>query len=265
MKQLFLPESLYGVDLDMTHKKLSVFYESQTSITGKVTRLDSENRVLEVLIGRNLIGYIPFYEATIYPIYKCNGNLSPNIYSLVGKTIRAKIINLETDNIILSRKENMLEALSYIKEQERIEYATITGMSRYMAFFDIGAGILGRCYGKNYTNILYDNIKDIGLDKGDIIPVSIISFNQENKNFELSRINNLPSVFEELNRNDIISGTISGPVNDPDNIGYFVDIDNSDIVGIVDSHDMFQKGDKIVCNIKKITEKGPKLILMQTI
>ena len=265
MTQLFLPESLYGIDLDMTYKKLSVFYESKTSITGKVTRLDSENRVLEVLIGRNLIGYIPFYEATIYPINKCNGNLSPNIYALVGKTIRAKIINLEIDNIILSRKENMLEALSYIKEQEKIEYASITGMSRYMAFFDIGAGVLGRCYGKNYTNILYDNIRDIGLDKGDIISVSIISFDQENKNFELSRIDNLPSAFEVLKRNDVISGTISGPVNDPNQIGYFVDIDHSDHVGIVDSPDILEKGDKVVCNVKRVTEKGPKLSLMQKI
>ena len=71
---------MYHIDLKMTRKKLSVFYENKSPITGRVIRLDFKNQLLEVNIGGDIIAKMPFEESTIYPTFKEDGSLSPNIF-----------------------------------------------------------------------------------------------------------------------------------------------------------------------------------------
>ena len=265
-KQIFLPEALYGIDSEMTYNKLYIYYKTNTSVTCKVLRSDSKNQLLEVDLGGNLTGIIPFELSTIYQIY--NGtSLSPNIFSLVGKNVRAKIqkFDFENNTIILSRKESMLEAFEILKDTTQIDFAVITGFSKSSAFVDIGAGITGKSTEKAFSSIIFNNIEEIGINKGDIISVTVLSCDEETKRFELSRVDALPQINNFLSRDDHILCTVLAPI-DSEKTGYFVSIDKNNFKGIVDSpYEELFPGDKIVAIIKRNTLKGTKLNLVEKI
>ena len=125
--QLFLPESTFSVDSNMTFDRLLKAFQDHESITGTVTRLYSQTNTLEVDLGGGLMGSLPIDEFTIYPIYReYTHELSPNVSMLIGETIRARIIDINgPENIVLSRKENMQEALEYFKQKFICEQKTI--------------------------------------------------------------------------------------------------------------------------------------------
>lgn len=266
MKQKFLPESMYRVDWNMTNEKLFSFYQNNSSITGIVKRINFEKKVLEINLGGNVTGTLPFTLSTIYPIYQQNGNLSPNVYSLNGKRIQSKIRCITSNAIILSRKDNMLEALESLKKETFIDVASIVGYSRLSAFFDIGAGIIGRSYGKSFCHNKFQNATDVGLEIGSILPVKILSYIESDKHFDLSRVEALPPAQNILYKNDEILCKVFGPVGDKENIGYFVGIFNNCFCGIVDSPSVIlHYGDEILARVKRITPKGVKLIFLARI
>lgn len=261
MKQTFLPESFHSVEPTMTYEKLSNSYENNLTVTGEVLRLDPQTRTLCVQLGNNLFGNIPFEEATIYSTYKKNGSLSPYVYALTGKKIRAKIKCFSDSEIILSRKDNMLIALEHLKNQKHISLASITGFSKVSAFLDIGAGIVGKCYGRNFFNAQFSNAKDIGLILNDVISVDVISFSEYTNYFELSRVSALPPIKNVLKENDCVRCKVFGkPSGDNTNFGYFVGIYHNSFCGIVDSpYIKLKYGDEIIARIKSITPLGPRL------
>lgn len=266
MKQEFLPESMYDVDLDMTYEKISYFHENNLSLTGFVKEISTKKRILEVNLGGGLTGILPFTLSTIYTLYQPNGYLSPNVHSLYRKKIRFKIFHIDSNNIILSRKASMLEALESLKKESFIQYASITGFSRTSAFLDIGAGIIGKSYGKEFCRNLFSNAKDVGLKLGNIISVKILSYIESEKHFELSRVAALPPVQSILRKNSQVTCKVFGPVNDKEGIGYFVGIFNNSFCGIVDSpYVTLHYGDEISAIVKKITPKGVKLLFVKKI
>ncbi len=257
MAQLCLPESVYEPDSNMNYQKLIAFYESNITITGNVLRLNSSAQLLEVELGNGFMGVMSFEDSTIYPIFKEDGTPSPNLYQLVGKNINVKIINMEDGNIFLSRRKNMLEALEFLKNEKEIRFATVTAFSKLSAFFDIGAGIIGRAYSKDFSNVKYKNIKDIGVEVGEMLPVNIISFFEEENKFNLSRVNALPSSEDFYSEGDVVTAKVFDRVTeDEDEIGYYVLIDKR-FCGIVDSSNIkLEYGDTISVFIKHIKENG---------
>lgn len=260
-KQFYLPESMHEIDSTMDRQKLLSIYKNNQSIIGKITRLNSKDQVFEVNLGGGLIGIMPVEYSTIYQIYKGDNKFSYNIITLVGKIIQAKIMSLDNNIILLSRKENMLEAIEVIKELSEINFASITSFSTASAFIDIGAGILGRCFTYNFANTIFKDAKDVGFKKGDIIPVKIIAFQNEINCFELSAVDTFSRLPDILNEKDIVTCKVFGSLED--GIGYYVLIDNK-YVGIVDSP--FYKlmyGNEISAIIRRMTDKGPRLKLVE--
>lgn len=258
LQQDFLPESMYTIDSSMTYEKLCCFYKEGTTITGNVRRINSSLKVIEVELGNGHLGFMSFEEATIYPLYKPNGEISPNLYSLVGKTIRAKIIDFDSSNQspLLSRKCHILDALTFLKNETDFINATITGFSKHSAFFDIGAGIMGRSNTKAFSVTRFRDIRDIGFNVGDIVPVQIISFIEEETKFDVSRIAALPSVFDILSVGDVVTAKVFEQLNDEQKNGYHIQVDKK-FDGIVDSPDIALKyGDTITVFIKKIKDDG---------
>lgn len=265
----FLPESLYNIDSTMTYEKLYDFYESRTTLTGKVRRLNSQERLMEVELGNGFLSFMSFEEATIYPISRPDGTFSPNLYHLVGKTIRAKIIGFDHSNKtpFLSRKENMLEALPFLKGQtNEFINASISSFSKHSAFFDMGAGIMGRASTMDFSAARFRDIRDLGFKIGDIIPIQIISFLEEENKFNVSRVATLPSVFDVLSEGDVVTAQVFDKVNDDEQIGYYILVDQT-FTGIVDSPDIELKyGDMITVFIKKIKTDGKlKVTLVKNI
>lgn len=264
-KQLYLPESTYTLDSKMNHKKLKFFYENNYTVTGKVTRLNSIKEHFEVYLGEDLIGIMPFSESTIYPIYNESNEYTSAIYALVGKTIRAKITEYDGSyHIILSRKENMEEALEYFKNTTEQISGSITGFSQMSAFLDIGSGIIARSYGKNFCNTIFKDIQDVGIKKGELVSVKILypSVDVPNK-FEVSRVETLPKAKDCLNPGDLVTCKVFSEIGD--NEGYYVLIDDK-FCGIIDSPDIkLEYGDEVIGIIKKIRKKGVKLNLVERV
>ena len=257
-QQLFLPESMYKIDSQMSLEKLSISQSFDTVVTGNVRRIDSKLHILEVDLGNSITGMMTYEEATIYPILKEDGDLSPNLYHLVGKNIRAKVIGFDTSGkfVFLSRKQNMLRALEFFKKENHVQYAAITAFSRLSAFLDIGGGILGRSHTTSFSPIRFKNVKDVGFKVGDLISCSITSFSEEMMKFDLSRVALLPKPAEVLSEGDVVKATVFDPVFDNEGIGYFVLIDKN-FCGIVNSSEkILHYGENITVFIKKIKENG---------
>jgi len=261
-KQLFLPEFMCSVDSGMTLGKLEVSYLSQTPVTGKVIKINLRDRFLTVNLGGNFISYMPFEEATIYPIYKPDNSISPAILSLLNKRIQVQILKIKGNNINISRRINMLNALDYFKKQSQIKYAAIVGFNNLSAFIDIGAGLSGKILAKDLSPVLYHNPKDLGLHRGDIISVNVLEYLPDSFFFTLAR--NFPKLEESLKISDLVRCKVFDKVyNDPDGIGYYVLIKGT-IKGIVDSEFIkLNYGNKILARVKQITKKGPKLEIVK--
>jgi len=265
--QSFLPECMYKVNPGMHMNALKTFHENNVAVVGRVLRLNSKGQFLEVDLGGGIIGYLPCSQATIYQKYKQNGVLNPSVYTLVGETIQAKILSLDLEKniIVLSRKENMLEAIKVLRHQTQIKFASIIGFSKLSAFVDIGAGVTARCYGRNLSNNLFIHAKDIGLKTHDIFPVDVLEFFEETNQFEVSRTSTFPDINYILFENDVVVCRVFGKVGDEEGIGYFVSIDNK-YCGIVDSPEVeLNYGDNISAIISKMTPKGPRLNFIKKI
>ncbi len=139
-KNNFLPESMYELDSKINRKELSI----GTIDTGTVYCLKQDSQTFIVDLGNGIEATMSIPDSTIYPLYstKREGEFSPTIYRMVGKTIRAVITNLE-GGIKLSRKQHMMLALKLLKEQAEFSNVYITDFSEKSAFMDIGAGITG--------------------------------------------------------------------------------------------------------------------------
>ena len=260
-KQLILPESMYQIDSQLNHRKLVNCFKRQINITGRITRLNSKENFFEVDLGGNFTGIMPFENSTIYPIYKDNGKFSFGFISLVGKTIQARIIKYDNNNIILSRKENMLEALEVLKQTTKIKFATITSFSQSSAFFDIGAGILGKASHADYSRTIFKNAEDVGFKKGNVIQVTITQFQPEINCFDLSVVDSFKIAQNVFNIDDIVTCKVFGSVGD--NLGYYVLVDNK-YAGIVDSQFyQLQYGDEISASISKFTINGLRLKIVE--
>lgn len=259
-KQLFLPESMYKIDSQMNYRKIKTFYKKKSTISAKVLRLNSKDKIFEVDLGGDQKAIMPLEEATIYNMYKEDGLYSYSILSLVGKIIQAKIIDVE-NGVVLSRKSNMLEALEYFKQRDEVCTANITGFSHLSAFVDIGAGISGKCYPSGISKVVFTDIKDLGFKKGNIIQVKILDFKEDINCFDLSFVDAVPDIKNSFNEGDVIMCKVFSSLND--GIGYYVLIDNR-YAGIIDSpYVELNYGDEVSAVIHKITDKGPKLRLVE--
>ena len=109
MAQKYLPESLYVIDHELNRENITL----GDIVTAKVICYKDDKKLLVVNLGKEY-GVISLEETTIYPKFHPSGILHGSVYSLIGKTIRAKIISID-DEIRLSRKAHMIEALDYFK------------------------------------------------------------------------------------------------------------------------------------------------------
>lgn len=183
MTQKYLPESMYFIDPKLARENITI----GDIVTAKVICYKDDKKLLVVNLGKDY-GVISLEETTIYPKYHPSGILHGSVYSLIGKTIRAKVISID-DEIRLSRKVHMIEALNYFKANNLsiFENASITAFSRLCAFIDIGAGIIGRIAPLEFSTTFFNDIRDVGLEVGDIISVSNIGYNKKVDSFNLSR------------------------------------------------------------------------------
>ena len=248
----YMPESKYFVDSKLTRENLN----TGDIVTGIVTSLVTSKQFLVVNLG-NFNAIMPFEYCSIYENKFREGYIDPNIFSLIGRTIRARVVKTGT-NIIISRKELMKEALDYFKRVNPSEFTVvITGFNKLSAFVDVGAGIHGRIMPSEFANIHFNNIQDIGLKIGDSFTVKNIGYNEEVKSFELSRMAVIFDTPHNYQRDDNVNFKVFKSLNDRS--GYLGLIDNK-YLALLDSRRVrLSYGDEVIGIVKEVTDKGTKL------
>lgn len=230
-KKNFLPEARCQVTIFnyWTNPKLHI---------GEVVNVLPENyncesQELNVFIGNSFPGIIPLSELSIYDFEE--EKIYPKlIYPLFinHHPITAKIIDFDSHRncFILSRKENMKDALEYflsIKGSSEIIYAYKTNISKSCIFVDIGAGICGLIPCSEISNSYVDSSKYF--DEIDYIPVHLLSENVYGK-FVLSYKSTVP--YQDFNIGDIVLGKVTQLV--PSGDGIFIEL-NPNQTGILDA------------------------------
>ena len=262
MMSKILPEACYEFK-PLTIEDVLEAYKTNTTITGLVVKVRSD--ALIVKLGEELFGTLPFEETTIYPFTYSTNKKKPlplQIYTILKKQIRIKVtsINFSTDsedNIVLSRKANMIEAVERLSKREYVLFK-VTSLTPSLVFGDCGDGICGRITISEVTKSRIQNVAEY-FHVNDELIVKILNMDELNR-FNLSYKERFPEYNpKQFMVGDSYVATVPAPV-DQAHSGYFVCI-NPQVTGIMDADTSmrFQYGERVVCRVKRVCNKGLKL------
>lgn len=259
-----LPESSYKFT-ELSYEEVKNAFEQGQTITGRVVKIIASKSELLVRLGHELFAHLPFSEVTIYPFqYSQNSNrhLPVNICILLNKNIRAKVIEIDDSNIILSRKQNMEQAYNYLTTCSAVMFH-VTNTSTFTAYGDIGDGITARLKIRDVCRARIRNISE-HIRQGDTKRVIILNSDDE-KRFNVS----YRKTFKAFQTDDYPEGmAVQGIVNEAvDDMcsAFFVTI-SPQVSGIMDVNswnpELFY-GDKVECRVTKTSSKGLHLSFMK--
>ena len=255
----FAPESSFSLDKNMSEEKICRAHSTGDFLVAKVLLWNSQEEHLYVYLGNDFYGIIPIEEITIYPIKQSSYfSVGSTIYTLVGKTICVCVKSISDETIILSRKENMLKAFEYLKNNnEKIIFAQVTGIENYGLFLDVGCGITGLIPYKELTASKISNPKDVDFHLKQYLYTKIQKIDEEKYHLSLTYKSLCQNLTSTLNENDIIVATCLSQLNEEGYFGYI----NPNTAAIIDVPYGFKigYGEKLVCRVKKpnnATEKA---------
>jgi len=155
----------------------------------------------------------------------------------IGKKIKAKVLKIKNNSIIISRKKYIDEARA--KKEQKIEeilasngpiQGIVKKITSYGMFVDIGGidGLVG------YNEISYKGPVNPSLyfKEGDEVDVVVKNYDKEKKHLSLSVKDAMPNPWEEIKEQLEVGDTISVMVSNFESYGAFVDLGN-DIEGLL--------------------------------
>ncbi len=259
-------ECLYYVDYSLTVEDVIEAYENQFTLTGYVIKIDEEARVLKVVLGDGIIAELPWEESTIQPLvikHPETTNVPDQVAYLKCKVIRIKVKAILGKKIILSRKDNMLEAWKEIvsKPKQHVFYGAYlnTNKSGTMIFYDIGEGITAACNIFEFTEcrvdvkswMKYSEIHELCISKLDKHEITV------------SRKKACKKTYEDFKTCDILNVKIGKPVYNPETNeleGYHVEV-NARVDAIADlpqSKKKYKYGTIVRAAVRKVKPFRPK-------
>ena len=201
---------------------------------------DDEDKILDVkVVNKNRGGFIVENSEGIEFFLPRSQAAVKDMNSLMGKTIKVKIIKIDSENesIIVSRKKFLdderrkrKEIVQELIEKNEIVEGTIKKITTYGMFVDVG-GVDGLVH---YSEISYKGpVNPNSLYKeGEVVAVKAIKYDKEKRHLSLSIKAAMPDPWDEikgeLESGDIISVTVSNI----EPYGAFVDLGN-DIEGFL--------------------------------
>ena len=259
MYSKILPEACCDTRKYLSFEQCIVSYKENQTVCGTVVSYNNEEEYLTVRLGCELFAKLPYSEVSIYPLkYSTNPEykLPFQIYLILNKRISAKILSIKGDEIILSRKNNMLEAFEELKKYTYLHFY-VTSVTQSDVFGDVGAGISARIPRCKLCKSRIRSAEEV-VCVGNNLLVKVFSYDYENMRFTVS----YKDTFDKYNPNLYHSGEkitcIVNEVVDDSATGYFVNV-TPQVVGIVDNlYDMpkLNYGDKIDCIVTRATKKG---------
>jgi len=201
---------------------------------------EDENKTVDVkVVNKNRGGFIVENSEGIEFFLPRSQAAVKDMNSLMGKTIKVKIIKIDSENesIIVSRKKFLdderrkkKEIVQELIEKNEIVEGVIKKITTYGMFVDVG-GVDGLVH---YSEISYKGpVNPSSLYKeGEVVPVKAIKYDKEKRHLSLSIKAAMPDPWDEikgeLGSGDIISVTVSNI----EPYGAFVDLGN-DIEGFL--------------------------------
>ncbi|MBR6613685.1 MAG: hypothetical protein IKK84_02850 [Clostridia bacterium] len=262
-----LPEACYPL-ANMTFKDVEKAFKENMTVVGYVEAISQANETLSIRLGDDIVAYLPFDEATMYPLtYSQNNPEFPfplQVGCLKEKNICAKIKNIKGHRITLSRKDNMLEVLELIKDATTLPF-NVTATRTKIVFGDVGQGVQARISVPDLCKARIRSTAEI-CKKGDSFFVKVLNLD------ELGRFNvSYKDTFPEYNPDsytpgEMITGVINEPV-DSNFSGFFVNV-SPQVAGILDYqtwHPILHYGDTVECVISSASKKGLHLKLSKVI
>lgn len=246
-----MPEAWYKISQDITHEELSRKFESNEFVVGKVTYWNSSKKCFEIDLGNNLVAIMPIDEASIYPTSFPDGKLKPEGFTLVGKTICAKIITILPDKIVLSRKANMLEAFKTICNFEnKIVNCYIKSAKGTMIFTDIGHGISGLLHVTELCSCRLNDVRDLGIAEKSFINAKINSVDPTTFHISLGYKELFENLSDQFNYDDVIEAIALNPVqNTKDAYFCYINPNTSAILNSV-SNLIIPYGSKVIARVR---------------
>lgn len=250
----YLPESEYKLDSALTREN----FKKGDIVTGRVEIIMKSKKFFIIDLGGTK-AHMLFEESTIYQSRESSkGYVDPNIYALLGKIIRAKVVDVGESIIMISRKELMHEALNYFKSVNPDKFTvSITAFNKLSAFVDVGSGIHGRIIPSEFAAAHFNKIEDVGLSIGDTFVAKNLAYNEQLKSFDLSRIAAISDEPNKFTRDDQVNFKVFKTLDDGE--GYLGLIDKK-YPALLDSRNVkLHYCDEVTGVVKEVTPKGIKL------
>lgn len=258
MSRKILPEACYNVKEDMKLNDCVKAFKRRKTVYGTVTEIVEKDMSLTVRLGVDLYAKLYFDEVSIYPLKYSNNSkykLPFQVYTLLNKQIAVKILSIKNGNIILSRKNNMIESFKLLKNSRSLQFF-VTQVTQSEVFGDVGDGIIAKIPIYELCKSRIRSAFEV-ICKNSLITVKVVSCDNKNSRFDVS----YKAVFEKYDpdsykKGDIISCTVNELVDDCS--GYFANI-SPQVVGIIDKLYWMPKltyGDKVDCVVTSASKKG---------
>ena len=255
-----MPEHDYSFNL-LTREEIT----EGSAITGFVEKILPDKKIVRVRLGIGLVADMPFSETTIYPLRystKRESAIPSNIWCLLKKRIRVKVIKITPDEIFVSRKQNMQDAFEKLQNITSTKMY-ITEVIPKTAFGDIGDGIVGKILINNVCRCHIQSVRDY-LHRGQSIDVVIMSTDAEQR-FNVS----YKDACKPYNPDDYKVGmTIVGKIGNWIKVTkvseYYVNI-SPQVSGIlnINKHMHLDYGTDVECLITGVGDKGLFLELVR--
>lgn len=254
MSNLFKPEICYDF-IPLTLEEIHKAHKNNETITGYVEEIYPNEHYISVRLHQDLFAVLPYNEVSIYENEYVDSEDYKMARILKGKNIRMKVTNIQGENVYVSRRKSMMEALSHLKNCDCV-VSHVYYITKNCACADIGNGIVGYI---PINEMAVSYIKSICeyINKGAILKLKILNFNHQNTAY-MSYHQALPKTNVKVG--SLVDCNVTRKVDDIPT-GYFALI-NPTLCGIVDKTlycPYLLYGDRIQCVVVGKSKSGLKL------
>lgn len=249
---------IHHVYTPLTHEQIITAYKNGYTVTGVVENVLGDEKIVQVRLGDDILAKLPFSEVTIYPLRyskKVQSDLPTNIRCLMQKKIRVKITKVKDDEIILSRKLNMIEA--YFKLLfEKTVMMYITEVIEKSVFGDIGEGLCGKMLINEICRTHIHHAKH-RMKIGQTVEVLLTGVDQERRFAVSYRQTFKPFCKEDYPVGMMLTGTVGDWIKVGNTSTYYVEI-TPQVPAILTIYKRchLKYGTKVECVVKGANDKG---------
>lgn len=238
-------------DEEIAWEKATKAFQTNSKVTVTVNKIVKGGMLADLY---NLRAFIPASQADIQRV--------EDLSSFLNKEITVKIIDLdrEENKIILSRrlvlqedKEKQKEELMKVLKEGAILEATITKVTSYGAFADLG-GVSGLIHISELSWRRLSHPSEV-VSAGDIVKLKVLKIEPDTQKISLSLKQTTEDPWKHMEEKYPIGSIVEGRVNRIVNFGAFVKLDDN-IEGLIHIQEL---SDKPISKVEEVVKVGDEV------